>query len=89
MYEIIGSNTCDYCQKAKEILEELGIGYNFKLLGTDLTREEMRELVYKATGEYPQTLPQIFRMSDDEYIGGYEELADHLLEEGYTYVHKT
>jgi glutaredoxin len=72
MYTIYTKENCSWCVKAKELMNHLGLKYTELKLGTDYTREELRELI----GEHlPLTVPQIFVYN--KRIGGYEEFAEY------------
>jgi len=64
-------NGCTFCTQAKELLESRGIDYEERNINTEWTREQLLEEVPTA-----RTLPQIFL--DDNYIGGFTELRQHL-----------
>ena len=68
---IYSKPNCPWCVKAKELMYNLHLSYDEKILGVDYTREDLRELV----GEHlPLTVPQIF--INERRIGGYEDFAD-------------
>ena len=64
-------SACPFCVQAKALLESRGIDYEERNVQTDWTREQLLEAVPNA-----RTLPQIFL--DDNYIGGFVELRQHL-----------
>lgn len=68
---IWSKNTCSFCVKAKELLEEHGIEYEERMLGEKWTKNDLLEKVPNA-----KTVPQIF--IDNAYIGGYTELVEFL-----------
>ena len=70
MIEIYGKTFCPYCDKAKALCEREGLGYSYKELDKDFTREEFFNIFPTA-----RTFPQIKIDGDD--IGGYTILADH------------
>jgi glutaredoxin 3 len=72
MQEIIVYTTpvCGYCQAAKRLLSQRGLGYR----EVDLARDpELRQKLSDDNAGY-RTVPMIF--IGDEFIGGYTELAD-------------
>lgn len=84
MYIINGRDNCKYCTKAKELLAKLG--YDFKYIDVMTSQADnlnMQRQVMKATGEMARTVPQIFKVTTIsgglEYIGGYDDLCDLLL----------
>jgi glutaredoxin len=64
-------NACPYCVQAKSLLEMKGIDYEERNVQEAWTKEQLLEAVPTA-----RTLPQIFL--DDNYIGGFTELKQHL-----------
>ena len=71
MITIYSKTTCSFCDKAKELLDIKGLKYKEKIVGTDITKQSLLELVPTA-----KTVPQIFNNS--EYIGGFSELKKWL-----------
>jgi glutaredoxin 3 len=59
---------CPYCDQAKRLLQREGIDFEERKIGDGWTKEELLEVVPTA-----RTVPQI--LINDEYIGGYQELA--------------
>jgi len=64
-------NACPFCVQAKALLESRGIEFEERNVSTNWTKEQLLEAVPTA-----RTLPQIFL--DDNYIGGFTELRQHL-----------
>jgi glutaredoxin len=64
-------NACPFCVQAKALLEQQGIEYEEKKIGTEYTREQLLEAVPTA-----RTVPQIFL--DGELVGGFTELKKKL-----------
>jgi glutaredoxin-related protein len=62
---------CPYCDQAKALLTQKGIAFEERKIGLGYTREDLLEAVPTA-----RTVPQIFL--DDELIGGFTELKQHL-----------
>ena len=58
---------CPFCVKAKALLDQKGIDYEVREIGSGFTREELLAAVPQA-----KTVPQIFL--DNELVGGYTEL---------------
>lgn len=74
MYTVYGSHQCKFCNMACEHLMASNKPFTYvDIRASEKDREKMHSLVFEATGEYPKTIPQIFK--DDEYIGGYSELV--------------
>lgn len=65
---------CPYCEQAKLLLRSRGIEYEERNVSRDWTREQLLEAVPGA-----RTVPQIFL--DDQLIGGFTELRQHLTKE--------
>lgn len=68
---------CTFCMKAKSLCESKGLDVDYKVVGSDITKEELEEKV----GKPCRTVPQIFITEGGgffEYIGGYEQLAKRL-----------
>ena len=62
---------CPFCVQAKALLDSKGIEYEERNVSKDWTKEQLLEAVPTA-----RTLPQIFL--DEELIGGFNELRQHL-----------
>lgn len=62
---------CPYCDQAKTLLDLRGIKYDERRIGAGYTREDLL-----AAAPDARTVPQIFL--DDQLIGGYTELQQHL-----------
>lgn len=58
---------CPFCVKAKHLLETKGVAYEEKVIGTDVTVEDLKAAVPEA-----RTVPQIFL--EGNLIGGFTEL---------------
>lgn len=71
-YMIFGKPACPYCDRAKQILSKYNIEYTY----VDLSLDEARLKQFKEQGF--RTVPIIY--IDDQYIGGFNELQDHLME---------
>lgn len=63
---------CSYCMATKASLHSKNMEFNEFVVGKDLSTDELREKFPLA-----RTLPVI--MVDGKYIGGYNELMNHLL----------
>jgi glutaredoxin 3 len=62
---------CPYCVQAKALLDSKGIEYEERNIMRDWTKEQLLEAIPTA-----RTLPQI--LVDEQYIGGFNELRQHL-----------
>ena len=60
-------SNCPYCVQAKALLEQQGIEYEERKIGSGYTKENLLESVPHA-----KTVPQIFL--DGELVGGFAEL---------------
>jgi glutaredoxin 3 len=64
---------CGYCDLAKRLLEQKGIKYEERKIGSGWTKEQLLESVPTA-----RTVPQIFL--DDKLIGGHDDLIKYFNE---------
>jgi glutaredoxin 3 len=64
---------CGYCDRAKRLLEQKGIKYEERKIGSGWTKEQLLESVPTA-----RTVPQIFL--DDKLIGGHDDLVKYFNE---------
>jgi glutaredoxin 3 len=73
MIEVYGRPNCNWCVKAKELLNSKGINYRYNTVGEDIGINEITEM-------FPgvRTVPII--AVDGKRIGGYEELKEYLEE---------
>jgi glutaredoxin 3 len=67
------SEGCGYCDRAKRLLEQKGIKYEERKIGSGWTKQQLLESVPTA-----RTVPQIF--IDDKHIGGYDNLVKYFNE---------
>jgi glutaredoxin 3 len=67
---------CPYCVKAKHLLEMRKIPYVERVVGEDVTREELLEAAPNA-----RTVPQI--IINQKSIGGYDQLVTYIDETGF------
>jgi glutaredoxin-related protein len=65
---------CPHCVNAKALLEQKGIEYEERKIGTDWTKEQLLEAVPNA-----MSVPQIFL--DGELVGGFTQLRAKFLAE--------
>lgn len=72
MYTLFTKDSCRYCKEAKKALDLVGEGYVEINIEEDGTAYE----TFKSQGF--ETVPQVFL--GETHIGGYDELADHLLD---------
>lgn len=71
--EIYTKPSCTYCIQAKQLLNLKNIPYIEHIVDGVAVKKEHIELKVPATALPLRTLPQIF--VDDEYVGGYQQLA--------------
>lgn len=69
MNEIYSRPNCPYCDQAKDVFKKLGVQFEERVVGSDLTREEFFE---KFPGK--RTVPQI--IVGGNHIGGYSDLTE-------------
>ncbi len=78
MYIIYGKDNCPFCERAKALLTQKGLEFNYLTVNKDYTREELLEIAPEA-----KTFPQIWLDNDLDtdliHIGGYTELERSLL----------
>lgn len=77
MILIYGKSQCPFCDKAKAVCEQRGFNYEYRLLDTDYTKEQLLETFPGA-----RSVPQI--VVDGLKVGGYEQFVNYLEETGYT-----
>ena len=70
MYYILTRNDCDYCEKAKQLLVDDKVPYS----QADILDDPIIIKLMIVAGL--KTVPQIW--CENEYIGGYNELREHL-----------
>ena len=73
MIEVYGRPNCNWCVKAKELLNQYGLNYSYSIVGEDIGINEITEM-------FPgvRTVPIV--AVDGKRIGGYEELKAYLEE---------
>lgn len=73
---IYGKPGCNFCEQAKILCNEQSVDFDYKIVGVDITKEDLQEQV----GRPIRTVPQIFLMDQGfaEYVGGFNELRDRL-----------
>ena len=72
LYEIYGTDSCDHCQKAKQLLLQYDKAYTF----IDVSESEDITAAFFKRFPGVRTVPQI--VVDDEHIGGYHDLEKRL-----------
>lgn len=77
MIEIWGKPSCPHCEQAKKFCETHNLGYIYKQLDVDFTREEVFENFPGA-----RTFPQI--KVNDQVIGSKDDLIAYVEDTGYT-----
>lgn len=68
---IYTKDDCQYCYKAKKLLQESGLEYDEIKVGEDVPSE-----VYRTMFEGHTTVPAI--IINEAFIGGYTELREYL-----------
>lgn len=73
---IYGRPACGFCEKAKNLCTLKGIPFDYKIVGDDIQKEQLEEMV----GTKVSSVPQIFLTAEgmSEYIGGYTQLEARL-----------
>ncbi|MCP9438279.1 MAG: glutaredoxin 3 [Nitrospira sp.] len=67
---IYSTGSCPYCDRAKALLQKLGIAYDE--VRVDLDRAGLKEML--AATNHARTVPQI--LIDGRHIGGFMELTE-------------
>lgn len=68
-YTIFGHDTCGFCSRAKQLLEEKELPFRYVNIHTEgITKAALSQLI----GKEVSTVPQIFK--DQDYIGGFDAL---------------
>lgn len=79
MFIVYGKEDCTYCVQAVELLKSKGVGFVYKKLDVDYTRDDLFRIMGKL-GATPRTMPQIVLEKDNQldYVGGFRELQKFL-----------
>lgn len=67
---IWSKDNCQFCVKAKTLLDIKGVPYEERKIGAGWTKEQLLEAVPTA-----RTVPQIFL--DSTYVGGFDQLQKY------------
>jgi glutaredoxin len=73
---VYSKNNCQYCEKAKHLLKNLGLSYEEKKLESFSSVDEM----LKEIGKPVRTMPQI--KIDGKLVGGYNQLVEYFADQG-------
>lgn len=73
---IYSKNNCVYCTKAKNLVKNLGLDYEEKMMESFESVDKMLEDI----GKQVRQMPQI--KIDDELIGGYNQLVEYFEKQG-------
>ena len=79
-YIVYGKEDCSYCVKAKHLLTNNGIDYDYVDVSVQANRDELLSLA-ESIGVTVKSVPQIVQTDcegDTHYIGGYKELTNVL-----------
>lgn len=70
---IYGMSSCAGCEAAKLLCKTNSVDYDYKIVGQDIMKEQLSEMV----GFPIRSVPQIFITNDgfSQYIGGFEQLS--------------
>lgn len=75
LYSVFGRENCPYCVRAKELLTDKGLNFEYLDVGADEVEFlKMNTWVTEATGYPARSVPQIFL--DGAYIGGHDKLVE-------------
>lgn len=75
--EIWGKENCPHCKSARQFCRGRELAFDYKMLGTDFTREEVLEAFPGA-----RTFPQI--KVNGTIVGGYDAFVKYVEDTGYT-----
>ncbi len=75
---VYSKNNCIYCNKAKDLLKNLGLTYEEKSFEKDFDMDV--EKLIEHIGKKVRTMPQI--KINDELIGGYNQLVEFFADKG-------
>jgi glutaredoxin len=67
---IYGTNTCVYCDRAKMVLTQKGITFDF------INLQDLGKTAAEVTGRPVKSVPQIYL--EGKYVGGFNELVKEL-----------
>ena len=73
---IYSKNNCVYCTKAMNLVKNLGLDYEEKMMESFESVDKMLEDI----GKQVRQMPQI--KIDDELIGGYNQLVEYFEKQG-------
>ena len=75
-YYVVGRQSCPWCVKAKELLENKGIPCYFRDL------EKQKDLLYEYTHKFEwNTVPMVFFIASEdqyEFVGGFADLKNRI-----------
>lgn len=79
MYIIYGKPNCQYCDKAKNLLDSKKLEYKYTEIGLAFDVEDLRNLCARYS-VVPKQVPQIFKEVAGElkYIGGFDKLQEEV-----------
>jgi len=70
---VYSKSDCSWCDKAKELLNQLNISFEEKVFNVDFSRKDLQQLVGV---DKIMTVPQI--VIDNQLIGGYNDLVKYV-----------
>lgn len=73
MYVVLGTRQCEFCNKAKTLLQKEGIG--FMSYSVDTVSSKWLLTLIKQAGM--NTVPQIWD-NEGHHVGGYKDLQEYL-----------
>lgn len=73
MYVIYSKSNCNFCTKAKQLLQDENYEHVIKMLGIDFNILDL----YAVAPKSHRTFPCVTKLVDgiEEYVGGYQELV--------------
>jgi len=74
MIELYTNRNCNYCIKAKNILDSLKVQYKSYVVGEEISRDYILE-------KFPNAKSYPIVLINGEYIGGYTQLEMRIMED--------
>lgn len=74
MFKIYGIENCLFCNKTKQLLDDMNITYDYVLININIKTEFLNNMADKTNNQ--RTFPLIFQ--NDIFIGGYSDIEDYI-----------
>jgi len=76
---------CSFCDKAKHLLKTKNIPFEERIIGKDLTPQQLFEEFEANNMPQPRSVPQI--ILHGKYVGGYDKLVQYIEDHGLSHNH--